>query len=85
VIIREPEGWRMWVCCHPLADPGQEDRMITRYAASGDGLKWRDQGVVLRGTRGSWEGARRPGNGVLADGSADGPLRRTRHSCREFF
>ena len=18
VIIREPEGWRMWVCCHPL-------------------------------------------------------------------
>lgn len=55
VIIREPEGWRMWVCCHPLADPGQEDRMITRYAASGDGLKWRDQGVVLRGTRGSWD------------------------------
>jgi hypothetical protein len=54
VIIREPEGWRMWVCCHPLADPGQEDRMITRYAVSGDGLNWRDQGVVLRGTRGSW-------------------------------
>ena len=29
--------------------------MITRYAASGDGLHWRDQGVVLRGTPGSWD------------------------------
>jgi hypothetical protein len=45
----------MWVCCHPLADTGQEDRMITRYAASGDGLHWRDQGVALRGTPGSWD------------------------------
>ena len=55
VIIREQEGWRMWVCCHPLADPGQEDRMITRYATSVDGIRWQDQGVALRGTRGSWD------------------------------
>ena len=55
VIIREQEGWRMWVCCHPLADPGHEDRMITRYATSVDGLHWRDQGEVLRGTPGSWD------------------------------
>ena len=55
VIIREPEGWRMWMCCHPLSDPGQEDRMITRYATSVDGLHWRDQGVVLRGTHGGWD------------------------------
>jgi hypothetical protein len=55
VIIRGSEGWRMWVCCHPLADRGQEDRMITRYATSVDGIRWRDQGVVLRGTPGSWD------------------------------
>jgi hypothetical protein len=55
VIIRDHEGWGMWACCHPLADPGQEDRMITRYATSVDGLRWRDQGVALRGTLGSWD------------------------------
>ncbi len=55
VIISGPEGWRMWVCCHPLADRGQEDRMITRYATSVDGLRWRDNGVVLQGTPGRWD------------------------------
>jgi hypothetical protein len=55
VIIKGPEGWRMWVCCHPLGESGQEDRMITRYATSVDGLCWRDQGTVLRGTPGSWD------------------------------
>ena len=29
--------------------------MITRYATSVDGLQWADQGVVLRGTPGSWD------------------------------
>jgi hypothetical protein len=46
----------MWVCCHPLDEPGQEDRMITRYATSADGLHWRDHGVALRGTPGGWDG-----------------------------
>jgi hypothetical protein len=55
VIIKSPDGWRMWVCCHPLIDPGQEDRMITRYTTSTDGLHWRDQAVALRGTPGSWD------------------------------
>jgi hypothetical protein len=55
VIIKGPGGWRMWVCCHPLTDPGHEDRMITRYATSVDGLHWRDQGVGLRGTPRSWD------------------------------
>jgi hypothetical protein len=55
VIIKRPEGWRMWVCCHPLDHPGHEDRMITKYATSVDGLHWHDQGVVLRGTPGSWD------------------------------
>jgi len=55
VIVRDPDGWRMWVCCHPLADRGQEDRMVTRYATSSDGLYWRDHGIVLSGTPGSWD------------------------------
>jgi hypothetical protein len=55
VIIRDHEGWRMWVCCHPLADQGHEDRMITRYATSVDGLHWQDHDAVLRGTPGSWD------------------------------
>jgi hypothetical protein len=54
VIIRDHEGWRIWVCCHPLGEAGHEDRMITRYARSVDGLDWHDQGVALRGTPGSW-------------------------------
>ena len=44
VIIRGSGGWQMWVCCHPLADRGQEDRMITRYATSVDGFRWQDHG-----------------------------------------
>jgi hypothetical protein len=55
VIIKGPDGWRMWVCCHPLSEPGQEDRMITRHATSVDGLHWNDQGEVLRGTPGGWD------------------------------
>jgi hypothetical protein len=55
VIIRDHEGWRMWVCCHPLGESGHEDRMITRYASSVDGLDWHDQGVALQGTPGSWD------------------------------
>jgi hypothetical protein len=55
VIIRDHAGWQMWVCCHPLYKAGHEDRMITRYATSVDGLDWHDQGVALRGTRGSWD------------------------------
>ena len=55
VIIRRANEWRMWVCCHPLTDPGHEDRMVTRYATSVDGLHWRNQGVALRGTPGAWD------------------------------
>jgi hypothetical protein len=55
VIIKGSDGWRMWVCCHPLTDLGEEDRMITKYATSVDGLHWHDQGVVLHGTSGSWD------------------------------
>jgi hypothetical protein len=55
VIQRTADRWRMWVCCNPLHPAGQEDRMVTRYADSPDGLRWTDRGEVLRGTPGSWD------------------------------
>jgi hypothetical protein len=55
VVIRRPDGWHMWICCHPLTEPGHEDRMTTSYATSADGLSWTDHGEVLRGTVGSWD------------------------------
>src|SRR5215211_6946416 len=55
VIIKDVKRWQMWVCCHPLSEPGQEDRMITKYATSVDGLHWRDHGVVLEGTPDNWD------------------------------
>ncbi len=49
------DGWRMWLCCHPLDEPDEEDRMTTRLLRSDDGLAWTDCGEVLRGTPGSWD------------------------------
>ncbi len=51
----EHHGWQMWVCSHPLTEAGHEDRMVTTYATSEDGLVWRDHGPVLRGTAGQWD------------------------------
>jgi hypothetical protein len=47
--------WRAWVCCHPLDEPGAEDRMVTRLAASEDGLTWRLGAVALAGRDGAWD------------------------------
>jgi len=55
VIVRGREGWQMWACYHPLAQPGQEDRMISHHLTSVDGLVWRDHGAVLRGTGDTWD------------------------------
>lgn len=48
-------GWRMWLCCHPLTEAGDEDRMTTRLLTSADGLQWTDQGEVLAGRPGRWD------------------------------
>ena len=48
-------AWRAWICCHPLTEPGQEDRMTTAYATSADGLSWDWQGDVLCPTPGAWD------------------------------
>lgn len=49
------DGWRMWLCCHPLTEAGDEDRMTTRLLTSADGLGWTDRGEVLAGRPGAWD------------------------------
>jgi hypothetical protein len=56
VVVCDEAGWHMWLCCHPLDPPGQEDRMTTRYLTSEDGLAWTDRGEVLAGRPGTWDG-----------------------------
>jgi hypothetical protein len=55
VVDQTPDGWRMWLCCHPLTDAGHEDRMTTRLLTSPDGLDWTDRGEVLAGRAGHWD------------------------------
>jgi hypothetical protein len=63
-------GWEAWVCCHPLDEPDEEDRMTTAYATSPDGISWTWHGTVLSPRQGTWDqrGARL--TAVLADGRA---------------
>jgi hypothetical protein len=75
----EAREWTMWLCCHPLTEPGHEDRMTTRRLTSPDGLEWTDRGEVLAGRPGEWDarGARvaavltQSPLTVLYDGRAD--------------
>ncbi len=55
VVLRDGDGWRMWLCAHPLDESGAEDRMTTRHLVSDDGLRWTDDGLALAGTVGSWD------------------------------
>lgn len=55
VVERAADGWRMWVCCHPLTPVGHEDRMTTRWATSPDGRDWTMGPEVLAGTPGTWD------------------------------
>src|SRR4051794_37723741 len=55
VIEQVPGGWRMWLCCHPLTEPGEEDRMTTWLLTSADGLAWTDEDEVLAGRPGQWD------------------------------
>jgi hypothetical protein len=70
VIRLDPGGWRAWVCCHPLDEPGEEDRMTTAYATSRDGINWRWHGVVLAGRPGRWDARGARVTAVLRDGRA---------------
>lgn len=55
VTVDEHGRWQMWVCCHPLEPAGAEDRMVTSYATSTDGLEWDVHGSVLEGEPGGWD------------------------------
>ncbi|WP_185994360.1 hypothetical protein [Nocardioides campestrisoli] len=55
-VITERDGrWEMWVCEHPLTEPGQEDRMSTAYLTSDDGLVWQRHGTVLEPRPDAWD------------------------------
>ncbi|GAA1946683.1 hypothetical protein GCM10009798_02110 [Nocardioides panacihumi] len=69
VITIGPDGWEMWLCCHPLTEPGHEDRMTTRRLVSPDGLVWTDLGEVLAGRPGEWDARGARVTARLADGS----------------
>ena len=68
VIVVDDSGWRMWVCCHPLTEPGHEDRMVTKLATSSDGLDWELHGPVLTPTAGSWDARGARVTAVVSEG-----------------
>jgi hypothetical protein len=56
VVLRDESGrWHAWVCCHPLTEPGAEDRMTSRYASSPDGLDWTWGPTVLSPGPDGWD------------------------------
>lgn len=55
VIVTRDGRWHLWAAWHPLAQPGEEDRMVTGYATSTDGLLWSWQGIALQGRAGQWD------------------------------
>jgi hypothetical protein len=55
-VIRFAAGcWHGWICCHPLDEPGEEDRMLTRYATSPDGVDWTWHAAALTPRGGAWD------------------------------
>ncbi|NYD40339.1 hypothetical protein [Nocardioides panaciterrulae] len=72
VVHRGDDGWEMWLCCHPLDLPGEEDRMTTRRLTSDDGLAWTDRGEVLAGRPGEWDARGARVTTVLGDGTGTG-------------
>jgi hypothetical protein len=70
LVRRVDRGWEAWICCHPLDEPEEEDRMTTAYATSADGLDWDSHGTVLAGRPGSWDARGARVTTVLPDGRA---------------
>jgi hypothetical protein len=70
LVQRTGQGWRAWICCHLLDQPGEEDRMNTAYATSEDGLRWEWHGVALEGRPGAWDARGARVTAVLPDGRA---------------
>jgi hypothetical protein len=70
VIRHSARGWQAWICCHPLEQPDEEDRMTTRHATSPDGLDWQWQGTALTGRTGKWDARGARVTALLPDGRA---------------
>ena len=70
LVQRTSQGWRAWICCHLLDQPGEEDRMYTAYATSEDGLSWEWHGIALEGRPGAWDARGARVTAVLPDGRA---------------
>src|SRR3990170_3067259 len=71
IVQRTPDGgWQAWICCHPLDEPDEEDRMTTAYATSADGVEWSWHGTVLSPRPGTWDARGARLTAVLPDGRA---------------
>ncbi|HEV3503953.1 MAG TPA: hypothetical protein VG637_01555 [Actinomycetes bacterium] len=70
-VIRVADGrWQAWICCHPLDEVDEEDRMTTAYATSQNGLEWEWHGTSLAGRPGAWDARGARVTAVLPDGRA---------------
>lgn len=67
VVTVNTAGWKMWVCRHPLDEPGAEDRMTTWFATSPDGLEWRLEREVLTARPGYWDARGARVTAILAE------------------
>jgi hypothetical protein len=70
LVQRLDGGWQAWICCHPLDEPDEEDRMTTAYATSANGLDWEWHGTVLAPRPGTWDARGARLTVVLPDGRA---------------
>jgi hypothetical protein len=70
LVQRVDGGWQAWICCHPLDELDEEDRMTTAYATSPDGLEWDWHGTVLAPRPGTWDARGARVTVVLPDGRA---------------
>jgi hypothetical protein len=70
VVQRVDGGWRAWICCHPLDEADEEDRMTTAYATSADGLDWEWHGTALAPRPDRWDARGARLSTVLPDGRA---------------
>jgi hypothetical protein len=70
IVQRVDGGWQAWICCHPLEDPGEEDRYWSASATSADGVEWTWHGNVLEPRAGKWDARGARLTAVLPDGRA---------------
>jgi hypothetical protein len=70
VIRRDGDGWAAWVCCHPLDERDEEDRMTTAYATSVDGIAWSWRGAAIAPRPGTWDARGTRVTAVLPNGWA---------------